>query len=79
VGEGVAEDSGDGSSAVLVRRHTKLGGGSLVETAAGAVACVVHGTCDRVPGLQVALELVHAAGVGIGTWCDSEHRLERPL
>src|SRR5438445_827626 len=79
LGESVANRCRDRSSAVLVRRHSKLGGSPLVKTAARPVACVIHGPSDRMPGLQVALEQVHAAGISVGARRDSEHSLECAL
>src|SRR5207302_617803 len=64
--EGIANRCGDGASAVLVSRHAKLRRSSLVETAAGAVARLVHGARDRVLGLHIALQPARAAGIGAG-------------
>src|ERR1019366_9939950 len=49
--DGVANDSGYGASAVLLRGHAYLRGGALVETAAGAVSGGVEGGGYGVAGL----------------------------
>ncbi len=79
IGAGIADGRGDGAATIFVRSHAQLGGGALVQAAAGAVAGVVHGAGDGVAGLQIALELVHAAGVGVGARRDAKHGLERAL
>ncbi len=79
IGAGVADRRGDGAATVFVGRHAQLRRGALVEAAARAVAGVVHRAGDGVPGLQIALELVHAAGIGIGPGRDAQHCFECAL
>src|SRR5581483_2508709 len=75
----VPNGSSDRTTPVLIRRHTHLRGGPFVQPAARAVARIVHGSGDRVTGPQVALQLVHAAGIRIGLRTDPQNCLESSL
>src|ERR1019366_7627286 len=78
-GDGVADDSGYSSAAVLLRGHAELRGRALVETTAGAVSGGIERGGHGVAGLQILFYLAQAAGVDVGLRRHAEHRFEGPL
>src|SRR5205823_6025709 len=76
---GVANGDGNSSAAVFIGRHPELRGGALIQTAAGAVTGIVERGGDRRPRLQLLFEVVQAAGIGILTRGNSQHRLKAAL
>ena len=66
IGAGVANLCRYCAPPILVRRHAELRRSTLIQSAARAVSRVVHRTRNRMTGAQIALKLIHAAGIGIG-------------
>jgi len=79
IGGGVADDGGYGSASILIWGHAELGGGALIEAAAGAVSGGVEGGGDGVSGLQILFDLAKAAGVDVGPGRDAERGFEGTL
>ena len=69
----------DCASPISIRSHSQLRSGALIQPAAGTVPGVVHGASYRVSCLQISLEHLQAARVGVGLRRDADYRLEAPL